>query len=56
MPKFSLSDSEEDKRDGDAKAGDDDEDDYSDSFEDVNNTVENVKEEEIVDLLKTANE
>ena len=52
MPKFSLSDSEEEKKEG----KDEEEDDYSDSFEEVNNTVETVKQEEIVDLLKTANE
>lgn len=38
------------------KGGDEDDDDYSDSFEEVNNTVETVKNEELADLLKTANE
>ena len=37
-------------------ADDEDEDNYSDSFEEVNNTVETVPKHEIEDLLKTATE
>ena len=33
-----------------------DEEDYSDSFEDANNTIETVKHEDIEELLKTATE
>lgn len=35
---------------------DDDDDDYSDSFEEVNATVETVNNSQIEDLLKTATE
>ena len=35
---------------------DDEEDDYSDSFEEVNATVETVQRNDIEDLLKTATE
>ena len=50
---FSDSD-EETKKAPSAKEEDDD--DYSDSFEDVNATIETVKNTDIEDLLKTATE
>ena len=56
---LSLSDSDEEqkKRDAAVTANDhEDEDDYSDSFEEVNATVETVKNQDIEDLLKTATE
>jgi len=51
---FSDSDEEETKKA--ASADEDEEDNYSDSFEEVNATLETVKNGEIEDLLKTATE
>ena len=60
MKPFSLSDSDEEeevkKRKPGANQEAEIESDYSDSFEEVNNTVETVPQNQIEDLLKTATE